>query len=309
MNPREQNLKLAKDIVAKIKRDVKTSNDILSRAKTKLKDKQREEALRKEYGATFDGLISHLQKVNILTLALTFLAKQHANYSRLSASLALVKYGVGEDSDVAVYAAFELIKAGKAANTAVVTLAEEQTKMNSEGFLSHTIVVQGAPSTFKDISALNTLTDECIVIDPFLNVACQANQYLKHEKVKEFMQVYHYNKVLSYLPCDKESVEAIAYQSDRLFKDINKFIPSLDAKLDVIHQQAIACVNAENTKRKEIATMLEAAVKAKEVVKTKEAVKTKASPNPAAMFSGTWGQLLARRQTANVDNKPTPPKL
>lgn len=245
MNSRNQDLNLATAIVAKIKQAIKSSNDILPRAKTPIFDEKEVVRYRKQYGVNFDNLLGHLTKIHLIAATIQYIALQHPKISEITLSLAMIKYGIGEASDLASYAALELLKAGKKQNISLMTFISDSKLKPNDGCLTHTIVTYKVKTpNSNQVRELNNVSDDSLVLDPFLNVVCQANQYLNHERVKDFFKTYSYTKIESMMPfdhIDPYQVQLMEAESQHLYKEhMIDIVPTANARVETILSQVKA---------------------------------------------------------------------
>lgn len=188
---------MAQEVLVEVKKRMISSNDIIPRSKMttlELKDlahyiqefgqEKVSEMLRYQQYATF--------LANLLPEERKRLDERKQKESLITVEYALGLMGVGECGEATIQALILLAEKGCSLPVTRVVLQGEKADGKS---CEHALLVIGdCKKLGKDVSSFRKLANDCILLDPFINVSGQANKFMNLEK--EYSSAYKLTKIV-----------------------------------------------------------------------------------------------------------------
>lgn len=213
MKTQSERIKLGREIVKIICDKMTTSHNIISKEDLPFLYADEIEKYKKQYGHLMAIYLEHQVKTDYMRQLILEIASKITPYFLSIAALVITEFGLGECHESATLAMYHLLKA-KQENIAILMIQTNEHSITKKKY-GHVFVLLGVtpdmlPKENNDISILNTLPNEVIVIDPFLNSVLPANQYLMTESV--YLNLFEYNHISEITYYSSMSQEKLAQQ-------------------------------------------------------------------------------------------------
>ncbi len=221
----EENLARARHLCEQIKQKTVCSNDIIPRTELPFFPEEITLEVRLRFGQkryelheTYTGYLA------ILRTLLHAKAKHEGMAApNMSALLAITRLGVGECSELAYLAFYELIKNNH--KDAVLIIIEGQPNLHPIHPAPHRhclVLLGGCADTLTagaDFTCFNHLKDNIVVLDPYLNHVGRANQYLATQAA--YLQPYAYHRIMKAERVTNIHCQNIKYLDTNLINLVN----------------------------------------------------------------------------------------
>lgn len=221
------NLQLAQKILNKIKKNIQSSNDIIPKCSLPRVYEDELEQYQKQFGKKFDELMEYNQKLAAIRLAVCSIVQQlNINNPIFISYLATARFGRGECAEVSNAATLELLKEGRLNDAASICVINPNNVSANHSFILLGDTTKLNPD--KGLEGLKSLDDECILLDPFLNVVCQANQYDQNEGLKKYYAIYEIKEfadIQVFSAFKKELLTDVEKNTDEVYQQTKDILP------------------------------------------------------------------------------------
>lgn len=197
MKTQSERINIGRIVVKIIQNKITTSHSIISKMDLPFLFPDEIEKYKEQYGHhLIANYLDHQVKTDFTRQAVFQIASQLTPYPLSITALVITEFGLGECHESATLALYHLLKA-KQENICILMM-ESNTHSQTQKKYGHVFVLLGVtedmfPKGVKDLSILNTLPDEVIAIDPFLNTVLPANQYLMTEAT--YLDLFEYQTI------------------------------------------------------------------------------------------------------------------
>lgn len=232
MNVRERNLKLAQEILTTLKKKIKSSNDILPKSSLPHFNPEGLTECQKLNSEQFDELMVYMRKFNLMReIAQAVLSKLNVEIPDFVGNAAVAQFGVGENEEITDAAILELLKQNSSKNISRFEVYDPHYPLDHHSFilLGHT---QGLDPS-DGLVCLKSLDDHCILLDPFLNVVCQANQYDQNDQIKKYHSAFSMSKAeIQYFDhLNQEKVSQFKKEMDEIYRQMMGLLLIMQIKM------------------------------------------------------------------------------
>ncbi len=251
-----KNLALASTVLAKIKAEVTSSNDIIPRVELpRIREEETPEYIKK-FG---EERVLELQRQQAFLNMVRLLAYRDSLKSRFlpggiaspstTLGVAIAMMGVGESGEIANLAAILLCKSDCSSLVNVITLRG----VNPSGdIIEHALVVIGdCAALTNSIESFQLLGDDCVLLDPFLGVVGEAKAIQTLSKEDRYLQTFKLNIILEghtsnpatyrkQADAISQNAEALRDQWQQEIGSIYKRSPKKEAKEEKQHSSQFA---------------------------------------------------------------------
>jgi len=242
----EQNetLELANNVLSLIKKEVTLSNDIIPRTACKLSRNEEErwneeKKLIEKYGEkTFARFVEHNRYLDIVRQKAGNLSNKTTHSFKSTISVAITLLGVGEASELCIRGLVELIKAGckRPINCMlVVGTVRTMTPRTIYDYHTHLFLIIGkTPKDWNKIASIDAfkkLSDDCILLDPSLNIIGKAKD--TNKLLKNMFEKYQINRIATEqtYTCENPNDERIQKINQEILENAKKLSDKIKLEL------------------------------------------------------------------------------
>ena len=214
MNTQAERIKIGQDIVATIRSQVICSNHIIPKEEMPFFNPiARVQNVQRFGDKKYSAFVDYQQKLNeVREFVKKACSEMMENYLSVSA-LAITEFGVGECHENATLALNHLLLRDK--KDVAMVLIKSPKHAQTEKVYHHVFVLFGfkegmLPQEPLSIGHLNGLSDDVVVIDPYLDCVVPANQYTAQQQ--KYLKTFGFNQIVNVHAYSSMEKECLAQQ-------------------------------------------------------------------------------------------------
>lgn len=241
---KQDNLQLANAVLKKMKVDIVSSNDIISRSEMPDFILHEMEKYVTRFGddnvKAFIDNMNHLKKIRDTGVMIIGMYAERFQHPVAARAVATTFFGVGECEETTNRATMELGLAGCTATINLISLKQTPGRSPDDQPFMHAMIVIGDCSNITDnFDSFKLLNDDCVLMDPFLGIVGQANQF--SILLKDYLQANRLNSVKNVIPVNCSAAEYMQLKTEAEFL-ADEITKNLDYKMQTPDASVAASV-------------------------------------------------------------------